>query len=100
MAKVTMPNNMYIFYCVHYKVSHRDKNIVSYNMMFKLCTVYKGLEVLKMYPTWDKNDQAKKTKIGFKYGMVFSLPLSSLLSPRTQPPHVSLMASPPPVKAY
>jgi hypothetical protein len=44
------------------------KNILSYHMMMKLCPNNKGRSLLKMYPTWTKNETQEFFKLGEKYG--------------------------------
>ncbi len=36
--------------------------------MMKLCPNYKGKQLLKMYPTWTKNEIKEIFKLGEKYG--------------------------------
>lgn len=73
-AKEKVGNNRYRFSCIHYNMSFKDKNIISYHIMFKLCPMYKGTKLLKMYPTWDTSDQKKMDK-----NMAWSSPYHALL---------------------
>lgn len=66
-GRVKMSNDDYKFFCIHYKESHKDKNTMSYHMMFKLFWVYEGTNTLKMYPTWDNSEHGEKHRIGLKY---------------------------------
>ena len=57
--------------CIHCKVIHKDKNLISYHRMFSLCKMYKGHAALKMYPTWEKSDHGELNRIAKKYGKDF-----------------------------
>jgi hypothetical protein len=39
--------------------------------MFNQCKVYRGIVVLKMYPTWAKNNPGQLHMIAKKYGKVY-----------------------------
>ena len=45
--------------------------MTSYHKMFKLCKVYKGPEVLKICPTWEKNNRGELYKIAKKCKKVY-----------------------------
>ena len=76
-----MMNNI-IFYYIHHKTSHKDKNYT----IFNLCKIYKGEKPFKMYLTWKSNEHDEKSRIIAKYGKVFSPPPSNVACLRSYHP--------------
>lgn len=67
-----LKNGRFPFSCIHCKVVQKDKNMISYHRMFNLCSQYKGIAALKMYPTWEKSDHGELSRIAKKYGKDFN----------------------------
>ena len=61
-----LKNGIFPFSCIHFKVIHKDKNMISYHMMFSLCKMYKRIAPLKMYPTWEESDHGELSRIAKK----------------------------------
>ena len=89
-AKTKMGNNRFRLSCIHYKESHKDKNMLSTHRMFNLCKGYTGEQPRKMYPPWEPSNHGEKSRIAVKYGNVSSPTASQSPSPDVVPPPLYL----------
>jgi hypothetical protein len=50
----------------------KDKNILSYYRMMNQCVTYKGKALLKMHPTWNKNEMKEIIRSGKKFDKTYN----------------------------
>jgi hypothetical protein len=51
----------------------KHENILSYHRMMNQSVIYKGKALLKMYPTWNKNEMKEIIRFGKKFDKTYNL---------------------------